>query len=60
MMPSDELWIELAEFDLGLGDGIWDGISWIGLAVPVALYCGLLPARNVGVRRGFWDRFKQP
>jgi hypothetical protein len=24
-MPSDELWIELAELDLGLGDGIWDG-----------------------------------
>ena len=26
MMPSDELWIELAEFDLALGDGIWDGV----------------------------------
>jgi hypothetical protein len=23
-----------------LGDGIWDGVSWIVLAVPVALYCG--------------------
>lgn len=23
-----------------LGDGIWDVVSWIVLAVPVALYCG--------------------
>jgi hypothetical protein len=23
-----------------LGDGIWDGVSWVVLAVPVALYCG--------------------
>ena len=22
-----------------LGDGIWDGVSWIVLAIPVALYC---------------------
>jgi len=22
-----------------LGDGIWDGVSWVVLAVPVALYC---------------------
>jgi hypothetical protein len=28
-----------------LGDGIWDGVSWIVLAIPVALYCGF-------VRRG--------
>jgi hypothetical protein len=28
-----------------LGDGIWDGVSWIVLAIPVVLYCGF-------VRRG--------
>jgi hypothetical protein len=28
-----------------LGDGVWDGVSWAVLAVPVALYCGF-------VRRG--------
>jgi hypothetical protein len=28
-----------------LGDGIWDGVSWVVLAVPIALYCGF-------VRRG--------
>ncbi len=25
-----------------LGDGIWDGVSWVVLAVPVALYCGFI------------------
>jgi hypothetical protein len=25
-----------------LGDGLWDGVSWIVLAVPVALYCGFI------------------
>lgn len=28
-----------------LGDGIWDSVSWIVLAIPVVLYCGF-------VRRG--------
>ena len=25
-----------------LGDGIWDGVSWAVLAVPVALYFGFI------------------
>ncbi len=25
-----------------LGDGIWDGVSWVVLAVPVALYFGFI------------------
>ena len=25
-----------------LGDGIWDGLSWVVLTVPVALYCGFI------------------
>jgi len=25
-----------------LGDGIWDGVSWVVLAVPVALYYGFV------------------
>ena len=25
-----------------LGDGIWDGVSWVVLAIPVALYCGFI------------------
>jgi hypothetical protein len=25
-----------------LGDGVWDAVSWVVLAVPVALYCGFI------------------
>jgi hypothetical protein len=25
-----------------LGDGLWDGVSWIVLAIPVALYIGFI------------------
>jgi hypothetical protein len=51
MTPSDELWIEMAEFDADMADGIWDGTpapadspSWYG-DVATLIRVATSPAR---------------